>query len=354
MGERLSLRISVRFLLSAVLLLIAGAAFGQPYGAWLTNSAGHGYIQLPNSSDLNFANGSFTFEAWVSVTHSGAAECSTIAGNDYVQSTWIGICGTQLRSYARGGGSAYTAGTVPAGDWTHIAVTFDNATKMHSHYIDGELVGQRVEGGPATGSTAAWRIFSDPSWQYSPNGGIDEVRFWNVARTRDQIRSTITQEIDAPQAGLVAVYELDGDATDAVGSLHGTKNGASANYLNAAVIGGCSTSTNTLCVGPSGRFAISASYKTTSSSGNAKVVPFQTSDSGLFTFFSDTNWEAMVKVLNGCGVNSRYWLFASGITDQHVELVVTDQPRGITKRYFNYAGTSFNAITDTGAFATCP
>jgi hypothetical protein len=341
---------ALRLFVPVFVLIAAGAAFAQPYGAWLTNSSGHGYVQLPNSSSLNFAGGSFTFEAWIAVSN---ASCTSLAGNEWTGSTWIGACSGVLRSYLSGSSSQYTIGTIPANDWTHVAVTYDATTKLHSHYIDGELAGQRTHEAGLTASTAAWRIFSDVSYEYSPAGAIDEVRFWNVARTRDQIRSTINREIDTAQAGLVAVYELDGDATDAVGTLHGTKNGT-ANYLNEAITTGCTSTTSTLCVGPSGRYAVSATYKTASASGNAKVVPFQTTDSGLFTFFSDTNWEMVVKVLNGCGVNNRWWVFSSGITDQHVELVVTDLPRGVTKRYFNYSGQPFNAITDTSAFATCP
>jgi hypothetical protein len=347
MGKHLSLRV----LVLAFTLLAAGAAFSQPYNAWLTNVSGHGYVQLPNAANLDFSGKSFTFEAWVSVTDGGS--CTSLAGNGFTASSWIGVCGTELRSYLQGSGSAYTIGTVPSGDWTHVAVTFDNVTKKHSHYIDGELAGERIDAAGISTPAAAWRIFSDVSWQFTPVGAIDEVRFWSVARTKEQIRSTINQEIDAPQAGLVSVYELDADATDAVGGNHGTKNGT-ANYLNAAVILGCSTSTNTLCVGPSGRYALSATYKTVSTSGNGTVVPFQTSDSGLFTFFGDSNWEMVVKVLNGCPVNSRWWVFASGLTDQHVELVVSDLPHGVTRRYFNYSGQPFNTITDTDAFATCP
>jgi hypothetical protein len=150
------------------------------------------------------------------------------------------------------------------------------------------------------------------------------------------------------------VYELDGDATDAIGSAHGTKNGTSANYLNAAVSLGCTSNASTLCVGSGGRFAVAASYKTTSASGNAAVVPFSTSDSGLFTFFSATNWEVMVKVLNGCGITNHFWVYAAGVTDQHVEIEITDLPRGVTKRYFNYSGTQFAPIQDVQALATCP
>lgn len=344
--------LSLRLFVVTLLVLITGAAYSQPYDAWLTNSAGHSYIQLPTNAALNFAGKSFTFEAWVSVTD--AAGCSSIAGNDYQQSIWIGICGTTLRSYVRGTGSNFDGGTVPANNWTHIAVTFDNATNRRTHYIDGEQVATQVDTGDITGTTAAWRIYSDISWNFTPNGGIDEVRFWNVARTLQQIRSTITTDLDTAQAGLVAVYDLDGNPTDQVGTLNGSRVGTSSAYLNNAISSGCSTTASTLCLGPLGRFAVNASYRTSTASGNASVVPYSTSESGLFTFFSPTNWEAVVKVLNGCGVNNRWWFFAGGLTDQHTEIEVTDLQNGVTKRYFNYAGVPFQPITDVNALATCP
>jgi hypothetical protein len=347
MRNSLSVRVSIRLLLAMMVLLVAGSMFAQPYGAWLTSS-GNGAVQLPNSSALNFAGGSFTFEAWVNNSNSS---CVSIAGNDFQASTWIGICGFVLRSYIAGSGSNYDAGAVPTGDWTHIAVTYDAATQKRSHYVDGELAGERTDAAITAG--VAWRIFDDISWHFTPAGGIDEVRFWNVARTKEQIRSTINTPIASSHTGLVAVYGFNSAATDPISGIHGTVSGSLA-YLTGAVTGGCTTSTNTLCVGPSGRYALTATYKTASASGNAKVVPFQTTESGMFTFFSDTNWEMVVKVLNGCGVNNRKWVFTSGLTDQHVELVVTDQQAGTTKRYFNYSGQPFNAITDVNAFATCP
>jgi hypothetical protein len=83
-------------------------------------------------------------------------------------------------------------------------------------------------------------------------------------------------------------------------------------------------------------------------------VAFSTPESGIFWFFGANNWEMMTKVLNGCGINSRHWVFTSAVTDQHFELVVTDTSTGRTKRYLNYAGSPAPAITDIDAFATCP
>ena len=53
-----------------------------------------------------------------------------------------------------------------------------------------------------------------------------------------------------------------------------------------------------------------------------------TSDTGQFWFFSSQNVEMVVKVLNGCGFNQRYWVFAGGLTNVQVTLTVTDMANG--------------------------
>jgi len=88
-------------------------------------------------------------------------------------------------------------------------------------------------------------------------------------------------------------------------------------------------------------------------SGAGQVIPL-TGDTGAFWFFSSSNVEMVVKVLNACGLNSRYWTFAGGLTDVHVILTVTDTQTGAVQTYTNPQGTPFEPIQDTNAFATCP
>ena len=90
--------------------------------------------------------------------------------------------------------------------------------------------------------------------------------------------------------------------------------------------------------------------------GNAEVVPTNAApeDSGLLTFFDPANWEMLVKVLDGCDVNDRIWVFAAAVTNVEYTLKVTDTVSGEIKEYFNPLGTSADATTDTDAFASCP
>ena len=59
-------------------------------------------------------------------------------------------------------------------------------------------------------------------------------------------------------------------------------------------------------------------------------------------------------MLNGCAINNRYWVFAAGLTNVHVDLTVTDTQTGQIKTYINPQGRTYVTILDTNAFATCP
>lgn len=89
--------------------------------------------------------------------------------------------------------------------------------------------------------------------------------------------------------------------------------------------------------------------------GSGRVVPGGSSDdSGLFWFFGADNWEMLVKVIDGCAFNQRYWVFAAAITNVEYTLKVTDTVTGLFKEYPNGLGVSARATTDSDAFATCP
>jgi virginiamycin B lyase len=114
----------------------------------------------------------------------------------------------------------------------------------------------------------------------------------------------------------------------------------------------CESSGTTLCLN-NGRFRVTADWRTVTDSGTATAV-LLANDSGYFWFFDVNNVEIIVKALNGCGVNSRYWVFAAGLTDVEVTLRVTDTQTGAARTYLNPRGSPYQPVQDTSAFATCP
>jgi hypothetical protein len=355
--NRMTLRTPHRrtaLLLAALaLVLLPGAAGAQPFGAWLVhNGTGTGRIDIAHHPSLN-PTAAFTFEAWISVSTAGGSSCRSIAGKGFTETWWIGVCGTTLRSYLKGTPSLRDGGVVPASRWTHVAVVFNGTQRLH--YINGELVATFAESGPLPTNTDPMRIASDVDFAVPPAGAIDEVRLWNVARTTDQIRANINLPIGAAQPGLVAVWPLDGNANDVIGARDGSVSGTGIGALTFPVAANCGVSTATsLCL--LNRFSITASFRTGppgSAEGTAQVVNVPNPGSGLFWFFSADNWEVLVKAINGCGLNNRYWVFSAATTNVFYRVEVLDV-RGAQKIYFNYPGPPAPAVTDTAAFATCP
>jgi hypothetical protein len=124
-------------------------------------------------------------------------------------------------------------------------------------------------------------------------------------------------------------------------------------FLNPTTSGSCVADADTLCLN-SGRFKVEATFNTSGAPvSSAKVVKL-TDETGYLWFFNATNVEAIIKVLNGCGANNRYWVFAGGLTNVRTVITVTDTKTGTQKTYTNPQGTAFQPIQDTSAFATCP
>ncbi len=116
----------------------------------------------------------------------------------------------------------------------------------------------------------------------------------------------------------------------------------------------CTPSPTHLCLNRD-RFRVEVDWRDFQSrTGSGQVVPFGSADSGLFWFFSPDNWEMLVKVLDGCGLNDRFWVFAAATTDVEYTLRVTDTKTDAVKTFYNRLGNPAPALTDTSAFATCP
>ena len=115
----------------------------------------------------------------------------------------------------------------------------------------------------------------------------------------------------------------------------------------------CTPNSTTICLN-NDRFAVSATWRTSDGKSGSGDAVRLTADTGYFTFFGAANVEMVVKVLNGCGLNSRYWIFAGGLTNVNVTLTVRDTLTSAVRTYTNPLNTAFQPIQDTDAMPVCP
>lgn len=86
---------------------------------------------------------------------------------------------------------------------------------------------------------------------------------------------------------------------------------------------GCVESDTVLCL-QGGRYEVTVEFTVNGETMPAKVARPRTDDSGLFYFFEPNNWEMLLKVLDGCGVNQHHWVFAATASDVGLRLIVRD------------------------------
>jgi len=109
-----------------------------------------------------------------------------------------------------GGIDIYSDTKLTDGQWHHFAIVNDNDHKLRL-YIDGDeeaisdvstsdmedtnynvLLGMNVDSNP--------RFYK---------GLIDEIRFWRIARTREEIARDLSRRIAVESEGLVAAYDFE-------------------------------------------------------------------------------------------------------------------------------------------------
>jgi len=116
---------------------------------------------------------------------------------------------------------------------------------------------------------------------------------------------------------------------------------------------GCSATATTLCI--AGRFAIAVDFQTAQGGGHAgagEAIGLQdlgVARGGLFWFFAADNPEILVKVLDACTLNDKFWIFYAAGTNVGFTLTVTDTQTGQMRTYRNPDGTSAPPVQDTGS-----
>ena len=179
-------------------------------------------MEIASNPALEFKK-AMTVEAWIKVERVEDGSASFLAKTDTgkdgacvvysLGQAWNGQIDARIATTE--GGYVIVAGDpIPNGRWTHVAMTYNvqGGESNFRVYVNGELVGSRTVSGTLLhgrstlligGSTAPY-----PSVVYN-NLTIDELRFWNRALSREEIRRKMKIGLSGKEAGLVAYYNFN-------------------------------------------------------------------------------------------------------------------------------------------------
>ncbi len=114
----------------------------------------------------------------------------------------------------------------------------------------------------------------------------------------------------------------------------------------------CTPGATTLCL-LGNRFEVDAAWEDAAAASGAGYAVPKSDDWGYFWYTDPRYVDAAVRVIDGCGINGRFWVFATLLSDFEQTVEVTDTVAAVTTSYFNPLDIAPPAITDTAALATC-
>lgn len=239
-------------------------------------------------------------------------------------------------------------------------------------YVHDDGRGARLEDDDRNGARVLYGVGDPPPAPFrlqATAASPVEVRLSWKLRIRDAKEVRVeARTIDSP---FVDVGAVDGDSgaaillglepgTSYVFRVRGVRGGAFSEYSNEAravtpvLPAPCLADGRTLCL-RGGRFRARVRWTTSDGqSASGSVMPVAANDSGLFWFFSPDNLELLVKVVDGCAANGRYWVFTGPATNVQYVLTVTDTLTGKARVYFQPQGASAQGLSDNEAFGDCP
>ena len=166
----------------------------------------------------------FTVETWIKSDPSVTSRF-WLSGARSSQNNELAMrrSGEHISIYVQGDARTTSGTSLVADQWYHVALT--RSGSVVRAYVDGDLqllwpdapmAALRIDanglwlGGDQDSVGGGWE--QDQQW----GGQLDEVRVWNVARERDDIRATMFARLDGVEPGLVAYWSFDGDGAQVI------------------------------------------------------------------------------------------------------------------------------------------
>ena len=192
------------------------------------------YVEVPDSASLDLAQ-ALTVEMWVQVSSlrggdvkiflnkEDAYECgitSTTAAMPPQNFAFALSINGDFASPENATGWYDGRQRLEFGRWYHVAFIYNG--ELASAYVDGLLTASYTAVGSVDPRETTLRIgarskdlFSVHTSSVLLHGQIDEVRIWNIARTQEQIQTTMNTTLTGNEEGLVGYWNFDdGTAVD--------------------------------------------------------------------------------------------------------------------------------------------
>ncbi|MBT7142511.1 MAG: T9SS type A sorting domain-containing protein [Bacteroidetes bacterium] len=197
-----------------------------PAGAAQFDGSGD-YINIGDHSNYHNLS-AITVECWVKKNNTGHTEIVSKSNNKFS----IYIDDTQFGFYKNG--SSYGSGyNMPNSEWHHLAVTWTGSNIIF--YVNG--IKQNEHTGVSSSTiTSGYNLQLGRRGDYGAyylNGNIIEVKIWNIARTQQEIISTMTSSLNGNESGLIGYWPLHENYNDY--STYGRNGSPSGNtYINSS------------------------------------------------------------------------------------------------------------------------
>ena len=206
------------------------------------------YVEVPDSNSLDL-QAMMTVEMWVKVNSlvsvdvdillnkEDAYECGVAvqtehAAQNFVYSLSVGGLWAPRRGRSSSGldleyerelleGSGVGVGSgwydgkerLEFGQWYHVAITYDGESA--NAYVNGTLTASYPLDGLIDPRDSVLRIGGRTKYQMYFQGQLDEIRVWEIARTSQEIQSTMYTTLTGNEKGLVGYWNFDdGSASD--------------------------------------------------------------------------------------------------------------------------------------------
>ncbi|MCF8240495.1 MAG: T9SS type A sorting domain-containing protein [Melioribacteraceae bacterium] len=216
LSQNINLKTTLLFFM--LMLFTTHTSFAQYSGEALAFSV-TGDPEYATGTGISTSISNLTLEAWVFllgttadpqrfVTIGGEAAVLRVINNDYLE-FFITTGGTPK--------NLIFANVLNSRQWYHVAGTWDGTTMKL--FLDGEEVASSTPGGILDSPDGNVMLSHDgDGGNESLYGLIEEVRFWDAARTEEQIKNNMFTELVGSETGLSNYWKLNGNGNDEKGS----------------------------------------------------------------------------------------------------------------------------------------